>query len=158
MRVEACMSSDVRVVSPTETIRKAAQTMKEIEAGFLPVGENDRLIGMITDRNIAVRAVAEGRSPDTPVREVMSADVHYIFADESVEHAASRMGELQVRRLPVLKDDRLVGILSLGDLALATASKRKIGEVLEEVSGSPSTEDRNDGPDQGTPERVSEAR
>ena len=113
MRVEACMSSDVHVVFPTETIRRAAQTMKEIGAGFLPVGENDRLVGVITDRDIAVRGVAEGRLPDTPVREVMSADVHYVFADESVEDAAHRMGELQVRRLPVLnRDKRLVGIIS----------------------------------------------
>ena len=135
MRVEACMSSDVRVVSPTETIRKAAQTMKEIDAGFLPVGENDRLVGMITDRDIAVRAVAEGRSPDTPVREVMSADVHYIFADESVEQAASRMGELQVRRLPVLnRDKRLVGIISLGDVSRSDGATDDSGAALKEIT------------------------
>jgi len=81
-----------------------------------------------------------------------------VTPDTQLSQARDLMAEHQIRRLPVLKDDRLVGILSLGDLALATASKRKIGEVLEEVSGSPSTEDRNDGPDQGTPERVSEAR
>ena len=135
MRVEACMSSDVRVVSPTETIRNAAQTMKEIDAGFLPVGENDRLVGMITDRDIAVRGVAEGRSPDTPVREVMSADVHYVFADESVEHAASRMGELQVRRLPVLnRDKRLVGIISLGDVSRSDGATDDSGAALKEIT------------------------
>ena len=135
MRVEACMSSDVRVVSPTETIRNAAQTMKEIDAGFLPVGENDRLVGMITDRDIAVRGVAEGRSLDTPVREVMSADVHYIFADESVEHAASRMGELQVRRLPVLnRDKRLVGIISLGDVSRSDGATDDSGAALKEIT------------------------
>ena len=135
MRVEACMSSDVRIVSPTETIRRAAQMMKEIDAGFLPVGENDRLVGMITDRDIAVRGVAEGRSPDTPVREVMSADVHYIFADESVEHAASRMGELQVRRLPVLnRDKRLVGIISLGDVSRSDGATDDSGAALKEIT------------------------
>ena len=135
MRVEACMSSDVRVVSPAETIRKAAQMMKEIDAGFLPVGENDRLVGMITDRDIAVRGVAEGRSPDAPVREVMSADVHYIFADESVEHAASRMGELQVRRLPVLnRDKRLVGIISLGDVSRSDGAADDSGAALKDIT------------------------
>ena len=134
MRVEACMSSDVLVVAPIETIRRAAQMMKEIDAGFLPVGENDRLVGMITDRDIAVRGVAEGRSPDTPVREVMSADVHYIFADESVEHAASRMGELQVRRLPVLnRDKRLVGI-SLGDVSRSDGATDDSGAALKEIT------------------------
>ena len=135
MRVEACMSSDVRLLSPTETIRRAAQMMKEIDAGFLPVGENDRLVGTITDRDIAVRGVAEGRSPDTPVREVMSADVHYIFADESVEQAASRMGELQVRRLPVLnRDKRLVGIISPGDVSRCDGATEDTGAALKEIT------------------------
>ena len=135
MRVEACMSSDVRVLSPTETIRNAAQTMKEIDAGFLPVGENDRLVGMITDRDIAARGVAEGRSPDMPVLDVMSADVHYLFADESVEHAASRMGELQVRRLPVLnRDQRLVGIISLGDVSRSDGATDDSGAALKEIT------------------------
>jgi CBS domain-containing protein len=129
------MSSDVRVVSPSETIRKAAQTMKEIDAGFLPVGEDDRLVGMMTDRDIAIRGVAEGRSPDTRVREVMSADVHYIFADESVERAASRMGELQVRRLPVLnRDKRLVGIISLGDVSRSDGATDDSGAALKEIT------------------------
>jgi CBS domain-containing protein len=128
------MSSDGGVVSPTEIIRRAAQTMKEIDAGFPPFGEND-LVGMITDRDIAVRGVAEGRSPDTPVREVMSADVHYIFADESVEHAASRMGELQVRLLPVLnRDKRLVGIIPLGDVSRSDGATDDSGAALKEIT------------------------
>ena len=135
MRVEACMSSDVRIASPMETIREAARVMKEIDAGFLPVGENDRLVGMITDRDIAVRAVAEGRAPDTPVREVMSTDVHYVFADESIEDAASRMGQLQVRRLPVLnRDKRLIGIISLGDVSRSDGATDDSGAALKEIT------------------------
>jgi CBS domain-containing protein len=129
------MSRDVRVVSPLDTIREAARTMKEIDAGFLPVGEDDRLIGMVTDRDIAVRGVAEGRAPDTPVREVMSPEVHYVFADDSVEEVASRMGKLQVRRLPVLsRDKRLVGIISLGDVSRSTGAIDESGAALKEIT------------------------
>jgi CBS domain-containing protein len=119
MRVSEAMSRDVRVCTPGSTIRDCAKVMAEIDAGAIPVGENDRLIGMITDRDIAVRAVAAGKGPDTPVREVMSQDVKYCFEDEDVDHVAKNMGDIQVRRLPVVsRDKRLVGIISLGDLAL----------------------------------------
>lgn len=135
MNVEACMSSDVRITSPGETIREAARTMKEIDAGFLPVGENDRLVGMITDRDIAVRGVAEGRAPDTPVRDIMTADIHYVFSDDSVEDAASRMGELQVRRLPVLnRDKRLVGIISIGDVSKSDGATDDSGAALRQIA------------------------
>ena len=109
--------------------------MKEIDAGFLPVGENDRPIGMITDRHIAVRGVAKGKAPDTPARDVMSADVHYVFVDDSVEEAANRMGDLQVRRLPVLnRDKRLVGIISLGDVSRAVGATEESGAALKEIT------------------------
>lgn len=135
MNVEACMSSDVRITSPGETIREAARTMKEIDAGFLPVGENDRLVGMITDRDIAVRGVAEGKAPDTPVRDIMTADIHYVFSDDSVEDAASRMGELQVRRLPVLnRDKRLVGIISIGDVSKSDGATDDSGAALRQIA------------------------
>jgi CBS domain-containing protein len=129
------MSSDVRITSPGETIREAARTMKEIDAGFLPVGENDRLVGMITDRDIAVRGVAEGKAPDTPVRDIMTADIHYVFSDDSVEDAASRMGELQVRRLPVLnRDKRLVGIISIGDVSKSDGATDDSGAALRQIA------------------------
>jgi CBS domain-containing protein len=134
MNVSEVMSSDVRIASPDDTLQHAAQMMQEIDAGVLPVGEGDRLVGMLTDRDIAIRAVAEGRIPATcTVREVMSADIKYVYEDESLEEAARNMGELQVRRLPVLnRAKRLVGILSLGDVAL---SKKKVaGDALKEVS------------------------
>ena len=118
MNVSACMSNDVRLASPDETIAEAAQAMKDIDAGVLPVGENDRLVGMITDRDIAIRAVAAGLGPDTPVRQVMSKEVCYCFDDEALDDVAMQMADLQVRRLPVLnRDKRLVGIITLGDLA-----------------------------------------
>jgi CBS domain-containing protein len=90
----------------------------EIDADSVPVGENDRLVGMITDRDIAIRAVAQGKGPDTPVRDVMSKELKYCYDDEDLEHVAKNMGDIQVRRLPVVnREKRLVGIVSLGDIA-----------------------------------------
>ena len=118
MKVGKCMSRDVQLATPTQTIREAARMMAEIDAGSLPVQEDDRLVGMITDRDIAVRAVAEGKSPDTPVRDVMTREVLYCFDDQEVKEIARNMGDVKVRRLPVVnRDKRLVGIISVGDLA-----------------------------------------
>lgn len=94
MRVSDCMSRDVRTANPNETIREAASTMAEIDAGSLPVGEEDRLVGMITDRDIAIRGVAEGKGPDTKVRDVMSGDVKYCFEDQEVEEVLQNMGDI----------------------------------------------------------------
>jgi CBS domain-containing protein len=114
------MSDDVRIANPNQPIRDAARLMAQIDTGVLPVGENDRLVGMITDRDIAIRAVAAGKGPDTPVREIMSHEVKYCFEDDDVEEVAQNMADLKVRRLPVLnRDKRLTGIVSLGDIALA---------------------------------------
>ena len=120
MNVSQCMSTDVRVCAPEDTVRQAAQTMAEIDAGILPVGENDRLIGMVTDRDIAVRGVGEGRGPETEVREVMSQDVLYCYDDAELDDVALQMSDLQVRRLPVVnRDKRLVGMISIGDISKA---------------------------------------
>ena len=134
MKVREVMSPDVKIASPEDTLQHAAEMMVEIDAGVLPIGENDRLIGMLTDRDITIRAVARGKAPDrTKVREVMSPDIKYIYEDESVEHAAENMGNLQIRRLPVLnREKRLVGIVSLGDLALK--KKGKAGDALKDIS------------------------
>ena len=119
MRVSEAMTRDVRVANPNQSIRDVAKIMAEIDAGVVPVGENDRLVGMITDRDIAIRAVAAGKGPDTPVRDVMTQEVKYCFDDDEVDNVAKNMADIQVRRLPVVnRDKRLVGILSLGDLAL----------------------------------------
>jgi len=120
MRVSEAMTHQVRVTHPRQSIRDAARVMAEIDAGALPVGEDGRLVGMITDRDIAVRAVAQGKGPYTAVREVMTVDVKYCYEDEDVGHVARNMGDLQVRRLPVVdREKRLVGIIALGDLAVA---------------------------------------
>ena len=134
MNVREIMTPDVVIASPDDTLQHAAELMADIDAGVLPVGENDRLVGMLTDRDITVRAVAAGKSPnECKVRDVMSPDIKYIFEDESVENAARNMSELQVRRLPVLnRDKRLVGIVSIGDLSLK--KQRSGGEALQGVS------------------------
>jgi CBS domain-containing protein len=120
MQVSEVMSGEVNIANPQQSIREAAQMMAAIDSGVLPVGENDRLVGMITDRDIVVRAVAAGKGPDTPIREVMSIDVKYCFADDEIEEVAHNMADIKVRRLPVLNGQkRLVGIISLADIALA---------------------------------------
>src|SRR5207248_1503660 len=102
MRVSEAMTRDVCVARPDHTIEDVARMMLAIDAGLLPVGDDDHLVGMITDRDIAVRAIAEGKGPNTPVSEVMTRDVKYCFEDEDTAHVAKNMGELQVRRLPVV--------------------------------------------------------
>jgi CBS domain-containing protein len=134
MRVSEAMTRDVRVANPGQTIRDVAKMMAEIDAGAMPVGENDRLVGMITDRDIAIRAVAQGKGPDTPVREIMSKEIKYCYEDEDLEHVAENMGELQVRRLPVVnREKRLVGIVALGDIA-RHEDAHTTGETTAEVS------------------------
>ena len=134
MRVSEAMTREVRVATPGQSIRDVAKIMAEIDAGAMPVGENDRLIGMITDRDIAIRAIAQGKGPDTPVREVMSTErVLYCYDDEDLDHVAKNMGEEQVRRLPVLnRETRLVGIVSLADLA--NRERKAAGKAVSGVS------------------------
>ena len=135
MQVSAAMNSYVKIATPDQTIRDAARLMAQIDAGSLPVGDNDRLAGMITDRDIAIRAVAAGKGPDTPVREVMTREVKYCFEDDDLEDVAQEMAELKVRRMPVLNHDkRLVGILSLGDIALAADEVDTAGTALSGIS------------------------
>jgi CBS domain-containing protein len=134
MRVSEAMTRGVKLCTPGQTIREAARTMAEIDAGAMPVGENDRLIGMITDRDIAIRAVAQGKGPDTPVREVMSEHIHYCYEDEELDDVAQNMGDIRVRRLPVVnREKRLVGILSLGDVA-RTEGGEAVGDAVVGVS------------------------
>lgn len=118
MRVADAMTSNVRLVNPNHTICDVAKIMADADIGALPVGENDRLIGMITDRDIVIRAIAQGKF-DTKVRDVMSEDVKYCFDDEELADVAHNMADIQVRRLPVVnRDKRLVGIVSLADIAI----------------------------------------
>lgn len=120
MQVSEAMSTDVKIANPGQSIQEAAKMMAQIDSGILPVGEKDRLVGMITDRDIAVRAIAAGKGPDTPIRDVMSKEVKYCFDTDDLDDVAQNMADIKVRRLPVLnRDKRLVGIVSLGDIALA---------------------------------------
>jgi len=118
------MTGDVKLVGPTQTIREAAQLMASADIGSLPVGDNDRLVGMVTDRDLALRAVAHGLGHDTPVRDVMTTAVKYCHDHEDVEQVARNMAELGVRRLPVVDGEkRLVGIVALSNIAQSGDSK-----------------------------------
>ena len=134
MLVNECMTRDVRLVDPDDTLRNAAVAMAEIDAGFLPVRENDRLVGIITDRDIAIRGVAKGLSPDAEVRAVMSDEIRYCFEDDDADDVLANMGEIQVRRLPVMNHDkRLVGVVSISDLA-GNGEEMQAGEALCEIA------------------------
>jgi len=118
MKVSEDMTRDVRVTNPNHTLQQAAEMMAQLDAGSLPVGEKNKLVGMITDRDIAIRGVAKSKGPEARVRDVMTEDVKYCFDDQDLEEVTQNMGDIKVRRLPVVdRDKRLVGILSLGDVA-----------------------------------------
>jgi len=136
MQVKEIMTKGAECVSPSSTLQEAARKMKTLDVGPLPICDNDRLTGMITDRDITVRAVAEGCDPKTTtVKDVMTPDVVYCFEDQDVREATKLMKEHQIRRLVVLnRDKRLVGIVSLGDLAVDTGDEALAGRTLEQVS------------------------
>lgn len=136
MNVTDICTHDPQCISPEAGLVEAAQKMKSLDVGMLPVCENDRLVGCVTDRDITVRAIAQGLDPRaTRVRAIMSPGIVYCFEDQDAKEAAQLMEEKQIRRLPVLnRDKRLVGILSLGDLAVRTHKQKLAGEVLERVS------------------------
>ena len=134
MKVSECMARTVRIADPDDSIRAAARMVAELNAGALPVGENDRLVGMITDRDIAIRAVAEGKGPDIRIREVMTGEIRYCFEDQDIEQVLHSMGDNRIRRLPVLNRDKwLVGIVSIGDLSLAV-DRPHLGRAVSQVS------------------------
>ena len=133
MQVSEVMTREVCVISPDDTIERAAQLMGQIDAGILPVREGERLVGMITDRDIAVRGVAEGCGPDAKVRDVMSQEVKYCFDDADADDVLENMAEIQVRRMPVVNHDkRLVGIVSITDIA--KEEEREAGEALRDIT------------------------
>lgn len=132
-KVSEVMTSDVKVVRPDESVQKAAAIMSEQDIGSLPVCDGKRLKGMITDRDIAVRAVAGGRGVDTPVSEVMTEDVIWCSEDADIDELLKRMGTDQIRRMPVLDENRnLVGIVALGDLAIE--EDVGVDEALRDIS------------------------
>lgn len=136
MLVGDLMTRSVELIAPSDSIQEAARKMADEDFGVLPVAEFDRLVGVVTDRDIVTRAIAWGRMPDkTYVRDVMSKDVTYVFEDDSSDEAARKMARLQVKRLPVLnREKRLVGILSLGDMATMRLTRAEASEALSAIS------------------------
>ena len=135
MKIEEVMTADVSFVGPDNSILEIARKMRDGDIGSVPVVENDRLVGMVTDRDVVVRVIAEGGDVRTKTaRDAMSPGVLYCFSDDSVETVLDNMGDQQIRRLPVVnRDKRLVGVVSLGDLALS-GKRKAAGEALQEIS------------------------
>ena len=133
MNIRDVMTSNPRTVSPEDTIQNAARIMRDEDTGVVPVVENGRPIGVLTDRDIVVRAVADGEL-NRPIREIVSGDVVTARPDMDTREAARLMSEHQVRRLPVVENDRLVGIVSIGDLAVKESDEKRVGDALEEIS------------------------
>lgn len=144
--VREIMTRDAETIAPGESIRRAAQMMDNLNVGALPVCDGRRLSGMVTDRDITVRATAAGLMPDAcRVGDVMTSGVEFCFEDDSIEEATERMRSLQVRRLPVVNGQReLVGVVSLGDIASYAADIVEVTDTLQSVSN-PSAPDRRGG-------------
>ena len=138
-RLKDVMTRHVEVMPPDATLKDAAAKMADLDVGVIPVCDGERLVGMLTDRDITIRAIARGADPSTPVREIMSMTVRYAFEDEPIERARETMKRHKIRRLPVLDSNRrLAGIVALGDLAVE-AETEEAGDVLERVSAARAT-------------------
>ncbi len=134
MKIRDVMSKDVQVARPGDTIQDVARRMAEGDFGFMPVADGDRLIGAVTDRDIAIRAVAGGAQPASPVVEYITRDPHTVRDTDDLKSVLDSMGSRKIRRLPVLdKHDKLVGVVSLGDLS-TRVKERYAGETLEDIS------------------------
>jgi CBS domain-containing protein len=135
MQVSEILTREVETIRPETTAREAAQRMRSMDVGALPVCDGRRLLGMVTDRDLTLRVLAEGRDPNaTPVQAAMTPDVQYVFESDDVQHAAQIMKDNQIRRLPVVdRDKQLVGILAIGDIA-THATDQLSGDTLEKIS------------------------
>lgn len=143
MKVREAMTADVQLCTPQDTLKDAAEAMVALNVGLLPVTDGDRLVGMISDRDIATRGVAMGLGPDSPVANVMTEDVKYCFEDQDLDEVTRNMGEIQVRRLPVLnRDKRLVGIIALGDIARASDGTAQALSQISQPGGQHSSTSR----------------
>lgn len=138
MNIQSVMTKNPEIISPDANIKEAAEKMRKCDCGCIPVCNGDRLVGMITDRDIAIRAVAEGKDPNqTHVDEIMTEELHYCYEDEDVSEAKKIMTEHQIRRLVVLnKKKRMTGIVSLGDLATKCDNEKLVADLTESVSES----------------------
>jgi len=134
MNIRDVMTSNPSCVSPEDSIQNAARIMRDMDTGAVPVVENGRPVGILTDRDIVVRAVAEDGQLNRPVREIVTGGIVCASPDMSTREAADLMSEHQVRRLPVVENERLVGIVSIGDLAVKEGKDRRIGDTLQDIS------------------------
>ena len=142
MKISDIMTRNVEVARPDDNIQTVAQRMADLDVGSLPVCDGERLLGMVTDRDITVRGVAAGKMADTPVTEVMSQHVRWCYEDQDIDEVMDEMRDAQIRRLPVVNHDKkLVGIVSLGDLADRGSDDKRVGETLKDIS-TPSEPDR----------------
>jgi CBS domain-containing protein len=134
MKVKDVMSRNCTFITPQTTLNEAARIMADQDIGFVPVAEADRMIGMVTDRDIVIRGVAKGADPGSPVSEVMTSKTYYCFDDDSAEDVCANMAEIKVRRLPVVnRDKRLIGVVSLGDLS-QDVNKIKVGQTMQSIT------------------------
>jgi CBS domain-containing protein len=155
MLVRHAMTDAPTTARPDLNAADAAGMMRSHDVGVIPISENGALLGLVTDRDLVVRVLAERKDPTTvTLRDVMTSSPVTVTPDMELTDARNLMAEHRVRRLPVMKGDELVGIISLGDVAVALASKRAVGDALEDISESQSTQPTAEGPDPGTPERA----
>jgi CBS domain-containing protein len=134
-KISEVMNTDVQTISPDATIEEAALQMRDGDFGVLPVGDTDSLIGIITDRDIVVRAVAEGMGVNTKVKDAMSEDVVCVNEDDALKDAAQLMSDYQIRRLPVIDSEgRLIGMVSLGDFAVESSEIAPVMEAFSDIS------------------------
>jgi CBS domain-containing protein len=153
--VRHAMTEAPQTARPDMTAGDAAGLMKQLDIGVVPIAEDGKLIGLVTDRDLVLRVVAERQDPDeVKLGDILTRSPVTVTPDQKLSEARALMSEHRIRRLPVMKGEELVGILSLGDIALADASGREVGEALERISESDSTSELSGGPDRGTPDRV----
>ena len=155
MLVRHAMTESPKTAKPDMTAADAAALMKQFDVGAIPVADGGSLVGLVTDRDLVIRVMANRQDPQTVrLSEILTKSPATVTPDTQLSEARDLMAQHKVRRLPVVKGDDLVGILSLGDVALASASERVVGETLEHISESASTTDISEGPDRGTPGRA----
>lgn len=153
--VRHAMTEAPQTISLDSTAADAAGLMRQLDVGVIPIADGERLKGLVTDRDIVVRVIAERKEPNSvSVGDIMTKQVATVTPDMQLSEAREIMEKHKVRRLPVVKDEKLVGILSLGDVAWASESEREVGDTLRDVSESPSTREKDGGPERGTPARV----
>jgi CBS domain-containing protein len=157
--VRHAMTQAPKTATPSMNAADAAALMKQFDVGAIPVADGESLLGLVTDRDLVIRVVAERRDPtEVQLSEILTKSPVTVSPDTKLAEARNLMAENRIRRLPVTKADKLVGILSLGDVAMADASERAVGQALEDISESQSTTEMGDSPTRGTPQRVKEAR